>query len=1655
MRKIQKISIVFMILFVFFMPFIFIGPQSSADNLHEQSIEDFLNFEQRIIDLNNSALNEEKNISGKNKLSQDDNEDIDEGNDLFELKRLIISGDVKNTFGAIENISYNGTTILIYSSKKDTEYAYNELKKDKDLIVCVDKVVKFSGYCETDYDYSSYQNWGIGSIDVGGYWKYLNDYDVNKEVVVVVIDTGINTSHEMFADRLIYDSDNKIRGFSYFNSKYQYSYSNLAFDSNDLNKYSFEDDHKHGSHVAGIVCSLTPQNVKILPIKISNNKGESTESIIEAAYLRILNIYSNEFNVVCANLSFSGGGKSSEEDKEYFNSKCYQPLLDKNILAVTAAGNEGEENNVEGLKAIVVSSLKKGNSGPAIFDDSYSNYGNIIDISAPGTAIVSAGVGATDESASSKYITLSGTSMASPQVAGVIALLYLDPNLSADFTANDMEEKLYSLAMDLGEKGKDEYYGNGALNLKYFQVAQTQEISFYKNNELLTDVESYEPFDTAFELIVDCGDSDFEYFYTLDGSVPTYSNSLYYQASILVDDTIYITAIGFKIVSGEIVERTDIYSVSFFSNLAPLENYLDINSSGQICNYTGNYSFLRIPQVFNNITVTSVAVNTFENTNLKTIYLPDTLTTICGESFLNCNRLVNVYAPCVEKIFKQAFDSCDSIKNVTDSFEDFSANGGLYFPKLKETNEGTFKNCESLENVSLSNFETMGSAGSDFENCINLKSVYLPKLKNVAKKAFYNCENLNIDFYVGKDVETIANSAFTFAPIKSFILDEGNGKFYSDKVAIYSKTQLVAFASGNEGIDYEVLTSVRIGGQNYDVNMLGEQAFVNARLHSLTIHEDITYIMAHCADEAIIDTLYYNAKNILPAGYWTDGSTVIYRPFGRIGKLVFKESVETVPENLFYGQDIEQIVVKSASITFGEDSLRYDTDSPVIESLTLDFDEQITTSFLSNLFIDGGLEYRTINSLYTKSDINSIKSNYSCLNNLTYIFNDGNDYVYTTYPLYNNYKITASSNINGTINPDGISFYERGGNATFTFTASKGFHVSGVVVDDIELSNNELVDAIENGYTFENITQDHTIEVLFERNYYTVKFYSGETVIDAIDLEGYYYGDEIDLPSEDVWTYGILKGWYDNPELNGQPITKITKYDNGDKVFYGKFENSAIYLKAVAGENGSISPSGYILAENGETKHFDFVANTGYHVSQIIVDGNPLAGTSFLEAIQNGYTFENITENHTISVNFAINTYTITVIQSLHGEIVPAGEVIVEYGDDATFLIIPDAGYLISSIIVDNVSVDLAELSSYTFTNIISDHTISANFVATEVSYTVKHWQQALSSENATLIGEKYYILYETEIKSGVTDTLTQAYERIYFGFTNQEFSQTNISGDGNSVIDVLYLRNSYTLTLSKGQGILSVSGEGTYLYGKPVTISATLCEGYDFECWNEVGQNNFENIQTLSYTFDMPFYSFEMNASAKIKTYALTIIQGENGTITSDKLICDYGQNIVLTFSPASRYHVSHVFIDNMDFGSISSYTLFSVKSNHNVTAYFAVNTYTITLIDEGQGKTTFDKQIANITEGESRIFTFTPEESYIVQNVEIGGLSMGAVGNEFTINNISSDMVIHVIYSQDTRKETNLTVILPLVSLGGTIVVAVSLNAIFSYFRKRKYFK
>ena len=149
------------------------------------------------------------------------------------------------------------------------------------------------------------------------------------------------------------------------------------------------------------------------------------------------------------------------------------------------------------------------------------------------------------------------------------------------------------------------------------------------------------------------------------------------------------------------------------------------------------------------------------------------------------------------------------------------------------------------------------------------------------------------------------------------------------------------------------------------------------------------------------------------------------------------------------------------------------------------------------------------------------------------------------------------------------------------------------------------------------------------------------------------------------------------------------------------------FISASAGVGGTISPVGTGVVTAGGSKTYTVTANSGYRISNVIVDGMSRGAIS-------SYTFSNVTSNHSISAVFELlsaTTYTITAGAGAGGRISPSGNVSVIGGTSQVFFITPNTGYQVSNVVVDGVS--RGAISQYVFPTVSANHTISATFTAT------------------------------------------------------------------------------------------------------------------------------------------------------------------------------------------------------------------------------------------------------------------------------------------------------------------------------------------------------
>lgn len=652
--------------------------------------------------------------------------------------RLIVKSDDKiDEYGAVDSVYGFGYAFLQYADEENAEKALHNYE-NSGYIVSYDSVANCT-------DSANHQEWGdnwsydrVDSDSALDYYKLKAKPTIN----IAVVDSGINYNHELFKNRIT-------------RTKFNSSASGEA--KNEI------DDYGHGTEVAGVIANSTPSNVKISAYKVMDNKGYGSSSTIVAAcsYIEELN---NKPDIV----NFSLGVKTG-----VIIESVIDELVNQGITVVAAAGNDNREVFEAPGKcesAITVAAFDYYNK-PC----SFTNYGQVVDISAPGEYIYTA-----DMSKKNAYTFSLGTSLATPFVSAAAAYVLME---NRKYTPQQVKQELIDTAMPFKKSSCFNLYGAGMVNFSNI-------INGSRCKDVTTNYQSgvYRE-DISVEL--KCANTLVDIYYTTDGTLPTKERGTKYTEPIAVTDSTRIIAAAFARAGTSMHSKFTSLDYYILKNNEP--EYI-VDRNGSILNYLGSDTDLVVPDSINGIQPTSISQKCFWNQNINSIKLPDSVTDIekyafygtelssiegnnvenineC--SFYECEKLSNIKFPELRYIGKQSLYGCNTLSNIDLSNvkeigsealygckslpkqPDFSSVdwvaekglAGTYFSTIHLSNctradDNAFDGC-TAEEIVLNKAKSIGS--NAFNNCKNLKVLYVPNAQDLSGR-FNGCSNLNMIF---------------------------------------------------------------------------------------------------------------------------------------------------------------------------------------------------------------------------------------------------------------------------------------------------------------------------------------------------------------------------------------------------------------------------------------------------------------------------------------------------------------------------------------------------------------------------------------------------------------------------------------------------------------------------------------------------------------------------------------------------------------------------------------------------------------------------------------------------------------------------------------------------------------------------------------------
>ena len=671
----------------------------------------------------------------------------------FQTARLIIRADGNfDKCGALEDVSgFEDFHILQYESPEAAMDAYGQLQKEKNILeVDLDLVCTYCGYESSPDDPDIIpkdeflNDWSRDRTQSKRLQEYLAKSNIPmKEVIVGVVDTGIDYNHEIFEGRV---------ERTYFNV----SSSGNADDEMDSEAFY------HGTTVSSIIVNNSPKNVKVAVYKVGD--GENlTVTAISAGLLAAI----EKCDIINTSLT-------SLSDVSLIR-KCVLKAYSKNIPVFACVGNSGRiETHAApaNIPECIAVSATDFNNATTFMNTLTLNS----DISAPGEHIAVA-------IPRNRYARFSGTSYSAPCAAALGAIL---KSTNPEITVDEIDTRLKGTSFDVkryneSQSSQGRFMNNyhslwdGVGMIQFCNALGLEKLA--APNEINLKDKVYVGEQTC---TITCPDEDAIILYTTDGMYPALENANVYTEPFQITQCTRIRAVAYYADGGYYSDEVETTPRIQYTDS---DDNFEITNDGIVTKYNGNISDLYVPETINGIEVTGFSKGAF-NTVIG-LTLPESVTEIPVSAFaknstiefvrgegivtvksgaFSQSNIMYVEFPVAECIQDQAFNLAakfcvgyfPNVKIIEGDAFSYSRIISFYGPDVQEIDDSAFGQCSRLEKVYFPQCtiinEIWGNNGV-FDSCSRLVSVEMPLITNLTAYALNDTAILKADFPYIKTIE--------------------------------------------------------------------------------------------------------------------------------------------------------------------------------------------------------------------------------------------------------------------------------------------------------------------------------------------------------------------------------------------------------------------------------------------------------------------------------------------------------------------------------------------------------------------------------------------------------------------------------------------------------------------------------------------------------------------------------------------------------------------------------------------------------------------------------------------------------------------------------------------------------------------------------------
>ncbi len=685
-----------------------------------------------------SSSNEDNSIKKESRENSSWDNEVPFSDTAFQTCRLIIKAsktpDKLNSTGMANG--FKDWYIIQFRDEEDTKFAYTHYASQTSIIEVYPDIIEntlldgeanaYGNIKKANGKKVALNSWGGVSTGLYDMKDHIKSIIKNpKEIVVGMIDSGINYNLGFFSNRLIR------------------TYTNFLPVGELNDEMDIED---HGTGTAATIIDCTPNNIKVAMYRAA---GEVTS--ITSLALAMIQAANDEVDII--NCSFQANNSSILHD-------AIDYAIDKDVVVVASSGNWS--NNLEytdiGLPAAHEGTVSVAACSNNDYPATWCRFGSTLDLMAPGENIPYLSKNGT-------VIIGDGTSLSAPFVSSAFAqMMTIYPEMSN----KEIERRIESTAKQTLLSYDCSIFGYGVIDI----------IDAVGTERLHTPIYDKEPGKYLNELFVEItADPGTEIYYTLDQRYPSKEEGILYTGPIEMPDNIpVLRAVAYK--DGYL--KSDCSRGIYRVQTIGTPDMFDF-SNGTITSYHGSAHDIIIPELMvydlppeNCVlddddprwekTVYDIAPNAFADAEIYGITIrPLSYLTNLKNDIFSCNPYLTIIdAPSVESLGSSCFKDCYSLSLVD-------------MPNIKRIGESAFSDCYSLGGIS---FPLCNEAGDNaFRNCVSLRTIDMPSLEYIGFGTFtgIRAQEINLSkLHHLNNEQGIEGNGEQFCGVHSYVLDLPN-----------------------------------------------------------------------------------------------------------------------------------------------------------------------------------------------------------------------------------------------------------------------------------------------------------------------------------------------------------------------------------------------------------------------------------------------------------------------------------------------------------------------------------------------------------------------------------------------------------------------------------------------------------------------------------------------------------------------------------------------------------------------------------------------------------------------------------------------------------------------------------------------------------------